>query len=485
MTRLRNLKFSSLLLILITPFSYAQTMTYEQVLQRVVDYYPSLKTAAIQTERAKQEYIKVQSQLGWQLGAQAGITHDVSLFGVPTDTINLGGSLSRQIETGGALSFSAGVNRDDADSSFSPSLPNPATRTSLDVNYRLPFGKGSDNPVYAQALISSKAGELIAEAQRRSLNDQLAGQLIDVFIAAATTQARIKNVEEAIKRSKRLQAYIKDRAGLGLSEEKDVLQVKAQLVAREAELRGLEMLWQQQRVSINRLMGMHYDNEINPSYKENISLPDVPFDNLLQEVNAHNPSLLQTKARLQLADSAIELSRDARKDQLDLVMFLGNRTNSGDTVTGSVDDSEVVGGLRVEFNRGIDRSGYDAELYQAQLDRGAALEDQKQIMQDLGYDISSLLAEIKAGTNALAAYELSVRSEQAKLKEAEQRYRAGRTDTDQLIQFESQLSAAELALELQRIELARRDRRLSLLRGVIWKNIQIPNYDYLSEGVQQ
>ena len=38
MTRLRNLKFSSLLLILITPFSYAQTMTYEQVLQRVVDY---------------------------------------------------------------------------------------------------------------------------------------------------------------------------------------------------------------------------------------------------------------------------------------------------------------------------------------------------------------------------------------------------------------------------------------------------------------
>ena len=146
---MRIIKFlllSGLFFVAIVVHAAEQTMSYEQVLQRVVDYYPSLKTAAIQTERSKQEYIKVQSQLGWQLGAQAGMSHDVSLFSVPNDNINIGAGLSRQIESGGALSLSAGVNYDDSETSFSPTLPNPATRTSIDVDYRLPLARGSETP---------------------------------------------------------------------------------------------------------------------------------------------------------------------------------------------------------------------------------------------------------------------------------------------------------------------------------------------------
>ena len=56
---------------------YAETLTVEQVLQRVVNHYPSIKTASIQVEKAKQESIKIDSQLGWQLGAQAGISRNV------------------------------------------------------------------------------------------------------------------------------------------------------------------------------------------------------------------------------------------------------------------------------------------------------------------------------------------------------------------------------------------------------------------------
>ena len=107
-------------------------------------------------------------------------------------------------------------------------------------------------------------------------------------------------------------------------------------------------------------------------------------------------------------------------------------------------------------------------------------------MEDLKYDLSSLLAEIEVANHALKAYQQSVKSENSKLKEAEQRYRAGRTDTDQLIQFEAELAAAELAYELQRIELARRDRNLDLLRGTVWKQVRLPDYSLpelqLSEG---
>ena len=81
----------------------------------------------------------------------------------------------------------------------------------------------------------------------------------------------------------------------------------------------------------------------------------------------------------------------------------------------------------------------------------------------------------------MKAYALSVTSEQKKLQDAEKRYRQGRTDTDQLIQFEAQLSAAELNLELQRIELLGVEQKLRLLTGQLWDNIQYPALN-LSEG---
>lgn len=468
-------------IILFACFSFsinAETMTLEQVLQHVMDHYPSLKTAAYQVQRAKLENQKIESQLGWQLSGQAGISRDVSLFGTATDKITVAGSMSRQLASGDSLSIDAAINREDATSTFSPTLPNPATTTSIDLNYRLPFEKGADNPGYQLGLASADAGTQIAQADRLALYDQLASQVIELFLAAVTTNARIENVNLAIERTTRRQKYIKDRLELGVSEKKDVLQVNAQLSSQQAELQGLKMAWEKQKISLNRLMGKQWDTDLKLSFIRSVSLPKTSEDELLKQIKSHSPSLLKIEGRIKLAETAIESSRDAKKDNLDLVLFAGNRTSSGDTTTGSVSESEMVGGVRLEFNRGLDKSGYDAELYQAQLDRGMAIEDKRQIIEDLQYDLSSLMAEIKVGKDALEAYRKSVNNENKKLKEAEQRYRRGRTDTDQLIQFESQLSSAELSSELQRIELARRYRNLALLRGELWKNIKLPEYQF-------
>ena len=154
-------------------------------------------------------------------------------------------------------------------------------------------------------------------------------------------------------------------------------------------------------------------------------------------------------------------------------MFVGNKTNQGDTLSGSASESELVGGVRVEFNRGMDKSGFDAELYQSQIDRGIVLQNQLQVMEDLQYELASLRAEINAGQRALNAYRKSASSENKKLEEALQRYKKGRADTDQLIQFESQLALANLSVELQKIELIRRFYELHLLRGELWKTIHV------------
>jgi outer membrane protein TolC len=457
-------------------------MTLMQVLQQVMDHYPSLKTASIQVERAQQEQQKVESQLGWMLSAQAGVSRDISAWGSATDRLALKGGLARTLESGETLSLGAGLNRDIAASASAPQAPNPSTATSLDLSYRIPLAQGEGNPLYEQGLAAADAGVTVANADRLALYDQLASQLIDIYMSAAITRARIDNINRAISRTLRLQRYIQQREEFGISEEKDLLQVQAELSSRRAELKGLEMAWQQQRIALNRLMGRRWDAALEPVVIRAIVLATDENGRLLQQVTQHSPELRRLGGRLQVAESVIKSMRDARQDELDLVLFAGTETRYGNASSGQVDDSDLVGGVRIEFERGVDKRGVDADLYQAQLDRHAIHQERKQVMEDLGYDLSSLLAEIRAGQQALQAYRRSVKDEQKKLDEAGSRYRAGRTDTDQLIQFESRLAEAELALELQQVEIARRYRKLVLLRGDIWTDVRLPEYSFPVQG---
>jgi len=471
------LKIPFVCLSLLVSAASAENLSLQQVLQRVVDHYPSIKSAAFQVEKASQENIKVESQLSWLLNGNAGYARETSLFGTATDRYNLGGGVNRSLDNGGLLGFNASIAREDATDTFGPTIPNPATKTRLDVNYRHKFAKGAGNPLYAEGLESAQAGELLALSDKLSLYDQLASQVIELYLATATTQARIKSIDKTIERAQRLKKYIEDEFKLGLSEEKDVLQVDARLRINEADKKSLQVALQKQVISLNRLMGRAWDKTLLTDSKvKHFTLKT--YSELYQQSQFHSPALKRIDARLQLADSSIRTSRDKRKDDLDLVLYVGSEFNEGDTSSGNLDESEIIGGVSVEFNRGLDKSGFDADLRQAHYDKGIALEDKKQILEDLQYEVSSLLAEIKSSELALSAFKNSVQAEDKKLKEALTRYKDGRIETDRIIDFESQLSVAELSLDLQTIELIRRYHQLNLLRGFIWKDVLLPEFTF-------
>ncbi|HED34334.1 MAG TPA: TolC family protein [Gammaproteobacteria bacterium] len=455
----------------------AESMSLQQVLQRVLDHYPSVKTAALQVQKAKQENIKVESQLSWILNAGAGYERDTSFFGTAVDRYNAQGSMNRQLSNGGSLGFNVSLLDENAIDIVVPTIPNPLTKTRVDANYRHKFGKGSGNPGYKEGLEVASAGELLASGDRQAFYDQLASQVIDIYLAGAITQARIKNINKSIERTHRLHRYIEKEYKLGLSEEKDVLQVEARLRINEADKKSLQVAWQNQLISLNRLMGRQWQREMLPETLIDRSQPTT-FDILYQQAQTYSSALKQVYARLKIADSTIRTRRDLYKDDLDVVMFAGNETNKGDTLFGGLEESELIGGVRLEFNRGLDKSGFDADIRQAHYDRGIALQDKKQILEDLQYDLASLLSEIKFSEQALAAFVKSVKAEDKKLKEAVKRYKEGRIETDRVIDFESDLAISELSYDLQLIELIRRYHQLNLLRGGIWKNIVLPQFTF-------
>lgn len=455
----------------------AENLSLQQVLQRVINHYPSIKSAAIQVQRARQENIKVHSQLSWALNSNAAYARETSLFGTSTDRYTLGGSLNRSLGSGGTLGLNASLAREDSEDTFGPTFPNPLTQTRIDINYRHRFEKGADNPLYREGLVSAQAGETLAMSDKLALYDNLAAQVIDLYVSAAITKARINSINKTIERGNRLKEYIDDEYKLGLSEEKDVLQVNARLSINAADKKSLQVIWQQQLISLNRLMGRKWSDTLVPDTGAKV-VANLEFKKIYTQTQSHSPALKTIEARLELADSAIRSSRDLKKDELDLVLFLGNEFNQGDTLVDDLDESTLVGGISLEYNRGLDKSGLNAALRQAHYDRGIALQDKKQLLEDLQYDIASLLAEIENSEQALVAFSTSVKAEKKKLDEAISRYKDGRIETDRIIEFESQLALAELSYDLQAIELNRRYYLVNLLQGATWESIYFPDFDF-------
>lgn len=460
-------------LLLSSPSLAANSFTLHNILQRVIDHYPSVENALLQVKRARYNTEKVEAQLGWQLHATAGARRDTSIFGTSSDIIDAGAGIKRKFEGGGSLEFEGNIDRTDSVDNI-PGIPSPTTSTALDVRFRQPLMRGADDPEYQESLLQAELDFLAAEADRNQLYDELADQIITLHSSSLNSQAKIRNTQHALDRAERMKTYLNKRANLGLAEKQDLLQVEARIHSRKAELLSLDVIWQAQRIQLNRLMGrasdaalklVLNDSNINTRY----SLADVR-----QQALAYDPELQLIDTRVARADSIIRQRGDNDKNQLDLILYLGNRSISGDTAAGSTTESEVVGGVQLEYQQFMDKGTTRAEIDQAYIDKDSAFVDKRQILEDIEYDAAMLITEINSGQLALNAYRDSIRSEQAKLDEAVKRYQNGRSDTEQLINFEAELSNAELLEELQKIELIDKHFNVELLKGSLWQGINRP-----------
>jgi outer membrane protein TolC len=427
--------------------------------------------AQLRVERAREDIARVESQLALGLSGQAGVGRDLSQFGALTDRTDASLGLDKRLSFGPRVGVSAGYTRDDSDYGTTPALPfpNPSESTRADVSWRQPLARGFGNPEYHEGRAIAEAGVAASAAERIASFDQLARRAADLYFGAAFTHARLRNAEDAIVRAGRLLDYVRRNQQLGIAERQDLLQAEAQLAARRAEREALWLAWTQSRTALNRLLEQPWDAELELVLPVTVA-PPAP-EALQSQVEQHSPELVQLDARLRQAEAVIERNRDGARDQFDAVLSAGSRRYSGDTATGTVSTSEPVGSLRLEYRGTLGTSAADAELNQAFLDRSIALRQLEAARIDLRYTVSGLSAELKAAQAADAEARARVAAEQAKMDEATRRYRTGRTNTSELIQFENDGRLAELLADQQLIELARRQTEADILRGVYWNEL--------------
>ena len=76
-----NLKAIFFAIAFIPPNLHAENLSLEQVLQSVIDNYPSIPIAALQVNKVEQNSVRALSRLGWRLSAQAGRSKEVDFAG--------------------------------------------------------------------------------------------------------------------------------------------------------------------------------------------------------------------------------------------------------------------------------------------------------------------------------------------------------------------------------------------------------------------
>ena len=446
----------------------AEPLTLRQTIQRVIDSYPSLEIGKLQTDKAMQDITQAKSQLGWQLNANAGLSHDLGFTSAPVDSVTGGIGVQRQLQSGGTLGFQGGYQYSDNSVPLS-GFPNPLTTTSADIQYRKPLRQGSGNPLYYQSTVSSESGLAIARANHRSLLNQVVQQTIDLYYGLATTQASMQNAQSGVQHAERLLEFVKTNERLGLAEKKDLLQAQAQLRAQRAALDGIKTAWEQQRTNLNRLMGRPWNEEFELTSVHTEGALGASADQYIAEAESVSPEIRSLNEQLKIADAQLKVSKDKYKSKLDLVLSAGARNGSGP----SFERSDYAASAKIEYQRPLSRQGLEAEVFAAQISQDIARRQIHQATDDLRYRIEGLVAEVGTGQAALDTSRSRLEVEKEKLAETRERYRTGRADTTQLIQFENELNQAAFSVDQQTLEIARKQQTLKLLRGVLWDEMQL------------
>ena len=99
-----------------------------------------------------------------------------------------------------------------------------------------------------------------------------------------------------------------------------------------------------------------------------------------------------------------------------------------------------------------------------------AEEQLAKVKHDIAYAVESLVQQTADNKNAVKSNKKRLDVEQQKMQDALQRYREGRADTREIIEFENDLFASSLVYENQKLQLARTYASLNLLMGRIWQS---------------
>lgn len=466
----------------------AEPISLADVIRETLANHPDLPIAGIGVSMAEAEQQRINGALDLVVSANIGYSDEKSPTTSPfaanqTQSGNFFGSVVKPLESGGSLTGSLNYNRTKLNYPLSvptafQSTINPIYSHQIDLTYRYPLLRGNGNPAYHEQLTAAEKDETSARWQVEMLREGLAAQAVALYFQLAVEELNLNIATEAIARSKRLLKYQKYREQFGLIEKADRLQAEALLATRRMEKSSAEAAVVQARTALNRLMLRPGDTVMTPSVDEQVIAPEtlsvMKIDTLLANAESRRPVFKSLQARLNAAESRLNVAKDQHDTQIDLVGQIGSRaleSTAGKAAGQGFNLKDRFIGVSIEMSDAIGGNATAAAIQQAELTRQKVLLEKIQAKVSLESDLADALSRLRSGNRTLKSAKARAKAESRKFDAEMKRYREGRSNTATIIQFEGDLRIAELQVALHQTSMQMATHQLMLAEGTLFDHL--------------
>lgn len=476
----RLLRLIALLLLALpatTANAEAEAMSLDAIIATVIRQDPGLAINRLDSAIAETDRLRMEGLLDPVLSASLSASQEQTPVAsdfqpIETRTAVVTGSIAKPLASGDRLSANINFNRSSQDfiSPLAAQLAKfkPAYRNQINVSLRHPLWRGSDNPAYLQGIAASDASIAASRIQQQIIEHTLALQTINACYKLASDDIDIHIAAQAVERARRLLGYQRSREQFGLIEQADRLQAEALLAARQTDLEQAKARRAADLGTLNRLMHRPDQTPLDIEIPSSPPAQVEPLDVMLASAKKQRPELKALQAQLRAADAQLLIASDGDQAQLDLVAQLGTRSLAGTPATAAARGLSIhdhFASVSIEYSDTPGRNSVRAALRKAELSRERIVAQQIQTTEQISDQLAAAATTLVSGAPALQMAVHQADAEARKFNAEMKRYREGRSDTSTLVQFEGDLSTAELRAQLQQLTLQLASMQLAWARG--------------------
>jgi len=480
-------------LVLICTLTFPATVSAEPIslaetIRETLANHPDLSIGEIGISMAAAEQERVNGALDPRVSASIGYSDEKAPTTNPfaakqTQSANFFGMIAQPLSDGSTLTGSLNYNRTKLN--YPATVPptfqstiNPIYSHQIDLTYRYPLLRGHGNPAYHELLKAAEKDEESARWNVEMLKEALSAQAVNLYFQLAMEELGLAISSDAIARSERLLRYQKYREQFGLIEKADRLQAEALLATRRMEKRNAEASVRMARTTLNRLMMKNADSELSPVSDEAI-IPAIELQNLkipllVEEAVSKRPVFKSLESRLKAAESRLSVARDQHDTQIDLIGQVGSRAlepTAGKALGKGFNLTDRFVSVGVELSDTLTGNATNAAIRQAELARQQVQLEKIQARESVESELSNALSLLLSGSNTLIAAKTRADAEKRKFDAEMKRYREGRSNTATIIQFEGDLSVAEMQVAIQQTSMQLATHQLMLAEGTLFEHL--------------
>jgi len=482
--------FFALLACLVCITGHAETgdraLTLKSVLQNILATHPDLELNAVDVSIAGTASDQIDARLDPELSGRVGLRDDqvpvISDFqAAETNFLDATGTVVRPATNGSTLSATIDYSRtyQGFQSPFAAQLAkfNPAYRGSISLQYRYPLFRGSGRPDYREGLAAADAERRALTVQRRLIARMLSLEGLQQYFQLLSDGINVRIAEVAVDRAGRLLDYQRFREQFGLVERADRVQAEALVATRKLELESAQARQTLDRVSLNRLMHRSPDRPLLALIdRRRLIAGRHTYPDSIAAAMKNRPEFDVLDARRDAAKARLRQAQDGERPQLDVVAELGTLSlddNVGTSLARSLSPDDRFAGVALELSDRVGRKSAKADVRKAELDLQRIDVERRQADERVRDEVAAALTTLSTGDETLRLARARADAENRKFEAEMSRYREGRSDTATILQFESELHAAELQADQQELALLLADRQMVWALGNLLDRLEI------------